>query len=307
MNDQTIRKAFKLSFGSLHGDANIIGGALDDPIIGPRVLQHLPADFRQKFAAQTAAVAQQVVAQSGALGIVSDLTQNKAAALQPVTEYTAAARRAARLAFPGQDLLLHGEFQVGVRNHKDVSSILIRALKIHGACAAHADVLAQHGWSAAAQTSLAAAIDVLAAAAVDQSTGSDVKEGFTASRNLAANTLYKQCRTVQSVARLVYPDSKAASDPAVLEARARFLIGQFPRRRPTTADSPPPSATALAVPETATALPGSAGTLPGATIINTATAPAADFPEAATNETTAGPPPASTPATPAAATATARK
>jgi hypothetical protein len=191
-----------------------------------------------------------------------------------------------------------------VRDQKDVASILIRARKIHGACAAHAETLAPHGWSAAAQGSLAAAIDVLAAASVDQSTGSDVKEGFTASRNLVANALYKQCRTVQSVARLVYPDRKAASDPAVLEARARFLIGQFPRRRPTTVDSPSPSASAPAAAESGTLSPNRV-TVPAAPIISPATPPVPDFPAVATSETTAGPPPASTAATPATPPATA--
>jgi len=248
MNSQTVTKAFKPSFGSLHRDAQRLLQALNDSTIGPPVVAHLPATFVADFTAQIDSSAQSVVDQSGALGALRLLTQAQTANLRSLLRRMAAAKRAAAFAFPGQDALLHDEFQVGVKRPMDLASVVQRARKLLAACAAHAADLAPHGWSPAAQTMFASAIDAAANGTVDQSVAADAKQGLTGHRNLTANSLYNQCRALQSVADMVYPAALAASDATALEARARFLMGEFPSRGST-----PVAPTPVAVPAAAPA------------------------------------------------------
>src|SRR5471032_2626711 len=112
MNSNTVRKAFQPSFGSLHRDAQRLLQALNDSTIGPPVVAHLPATFVADFTAQIDSAAQAVVDQSGALGAVRGFTQTQATAVQDLVQRAAAAKRAATFAFPGQDALLHDDFQV---------------------------------------------------------------------------------------------------------------------------------------------------------------------------------------------------
>ncbi len=187
MKNQTIRKAFKPSFGSLHRDAQRLLQALNDSTIGAPVVAYLPATFVADFTARIDSSAQAVVDQSGALGVVRGFTTTQATAAQDLVRRMATARRAATFAFPGQDALLHDEFQVGVKTPQDLASVVLRARKLLAACATHDADLAPHGWSPAAQTALAAAIDAAASGTVDQSAATDAKQGLTGHRNLTAN------------------------------------------------------------------------------------------------------------------------
>jgi len=250
MNSQTVTKAFKPSFGSLHRDAQRLLQALNDSTIGAPVVAHLPATFVADFTAQIDSSAQSVVDQSGALGAVRGFTTAQTTTVQELLRRMAAARRAATFAFPDQDALLHDEFQVGVHRPQDLASVVQRARKLLAACAAHAADLAPHGWSPAAQTALASAIDAAANGTVEQSVAADAKQGLTGQRNLTANTLYNQCRALQSVADMVYPAALATRDATALEARARFLMGEFPSR-----GSAPVASTPAAVPAAAPVTP----------------------------------------------------
>ena len=174
---------------------------------------------------------------------MSALTQSQASALLDLTQRTAAARQVALIAFPGEDAMLRGEFQVGGDGPQDMASVVQRARKLLAACTDHATDLAPHGWSAAAQAALSSAIDAVANITLNRSAATDAKRGSTCSRNLSANTLYNQCRTVQTIAAMVYPASLADRDPAAVEARARFLMGEFPSC-PSASASPTPVVTA---------------------------------------------------------------
>ena len=48
------------------------------------------------------------------------------------------------------------------------------------------------------------------------------------------------CRTVQNAARLAYPASKAGMDEAILVARNRFLLDEFPPRDRNNQEEPAP-------------------------------------------------------------------
>ena len=87
-----------------------------------------------------------------------------------------------------------------------------------------------HGWLAEDTTALDAAIATAAGADQTQESAADKKGGITGARNRAASTLYKQCLTIQNAARLAYPSTKVGKQDGIEEARARFLLDEFPPR-----------------------------------------------------------------------------
>ena len=152
-----------------------------------------------------------------------------------------AVRRTATLLFPKGDPRLHAEFKVGINEPQDLASELERARVILTGCQPHAEALAEHGWVAEDTQALSDAIELLGGADDDQEASSDKKKGITAARTLAANALYKQCLTVQNAARLAYPSTKLGKLDGMEEARARFLLDEFPPRGGTaTGQSPDP-------------------------------------------------------------------
>lgn len=69
----------------------------------------------------------------------------------------------------------------------------------------------------------------------------NTKKLITSARNSAANDLYKMCLTVQNAARLAYPVTQAGKVAGVAEARARFLLDEFPPRNSVSAPPPTPA------------------------------------------------------------------
>jgi len=230
-NSQTVKKGFHPSIGALHRAAQRLLDALHDTTIGPPVAASLPATFAADFTTQIDLVETHGTDQSGAFGTMHTLTRTQGAAQAELLRLSALARRSAVLAFPGQDPLLHSEFQVGVHQPADLANILERARRLLAACEKYPAELTAHGWPAANTTAFSAAVDALAGADQDQKTAADVKVGSTAQRTSGANTLYKQCLLVQNAARLVYTGAPTADDPAAVEARARYLLGEFPPAR----------------------------------------------------------------------------
>ena len=249
MNARSTQRSFRFSTGALYRDAQRLLGALQDEHLGPPVVTHLPATFVADFTNQIALASQHETDQSGAQGTVGALTQTQARALADYVHLALVARRSAQLAFPDQASQLHGEFQVGQEGPKDLPSVLNRARKLLAACQSHPDALAAFGWSATATTALSTAIDALAAADQDQAAATDVKVGLTSDRNSAAWVLYRQCLAVQNAARIAYPKTQVPATPGIVEARARFLLDEFPPRASAPANpSPAASAAPAAAP-----------------------------------------------------------
>src|SRR5438105_1978712 len=71
----------------------------------------------------------QIQNQGGKTGDAGDLTTDQRAAFREVERLTADARRSARQAFPGDDVKLRSEFQVGINEPQDLASQLDRAGK----------------------------------------------------------------------------------------------------------------------------------------------------------------------------------
>ncbi len=210
---------------------------LDDPAATP------PLVFATDLVATIAAVQTEIQKQSGKTGDTGDLTEDQAAAFAEIERLTAAARRTARLAFPGDDVKLHAEFQVGHHDKHDLAAVLDRAGKILAAVRRYPDPLKTKGWLTADTTALDDALTALNIAANDQDEAFADRVQFTADLARAANTLYALCLTCQNAARLQYPSTK----PGTEAARARFLLETFPprdREKPdggTQGGDPPPA------------------------------------------------------------------
>lgn len=229
-------RTFNFPINTLIREAKRLLGALRDTVVGPPVTGRLAAGFADGLEAQIALVEKRTTDQSGTAGTVGTLTQDQTTSYNAMVRLMAAARRSATLAFPQATTLLHSEFQVGVHDPKDLASELGRADKILAACGTHATALTATGWVAADTVALATAIKTLGGTDDEQEATKNKKKGLTATRNNAANTLYKQCQVVQNAAELAFPDNLDETEHTVVEVRARYLLETFPPRSGTSND-----------------------------------------------------------------------
>ena len=210
-------------------------GALTDAALGPAVARRLDATFAKFFGDQITLVGEGGSSQSTAAGLLGQLTKEQTNAILEMERLLSGARRSATLAFPKGDVRSHAEFQVGVNEPQDLGSELERARKTATACATHAAEIAAHGWLAEDTTALNAAIGTVTGAYETHDKAGGKKGGLTTAHNRAASVLYRQCLTVQNAARLAYPSTKAGNE----EARARFLLDEFPPRGGASAGENP--------------------------------------------------------------------
>jgi hypothetical protein len=205
--------------------------------------ERLGADIATAFGTLVAAVRTQVLQQSGKTGEAGTVTDLQEQAQQEVERLTAGARRSARLAFPGQDVVLRSEFQVGIDTPKTLAAELDRAGKIQAACVKYATQLATQGWLARDTTALGAAIAACSGHDIDQGEAFADRAEYTADLTRAANALYDGCLRVQNAARLEYPSTLDGTEAA----RRRFQLDTFPPRDRTQPDGgttpPAPPAT----------------------------------------------------------------
>jgi len=239
------RRSFTFSFGTLQRDAQRLLEALHEPTLGAPVVTRLPATFVADFTAQIALAAKLGTDKCGAIGTLATHTLAQQQALAEFARLASIARRAATLAFPGDDTLLRSEFMFGVHRPEDIPSLLDRARAFVAACQKYPDPLALHGWSAADTVELEAALTAATNAGHEQGNASDAKLGTTARRIDAVNLLYKQCLVVQIGARKVYSPAQVLADASLVEGRARFLLDEFPPCTRASASAPAAPAAAL--------------------------------------------------------------
>ena len=237
----SIPRNFHFPISTLTRDAQRLLGALTDSTVGPLVTARLTSDFAVTFEAQITLVTTGNAKKSGAIGAIGELTQEQVEALPDLERLMAGARRTAALTFPKNDARLHSEFQVGIHEPQDFASELARAELILAACKTHAAALAEEGWSATDTTLLEQTIALLGGGDLDQEAAKDKKLGITSARNTAANLLYKYCLRTQNAARLAYPSTLSGKADGLEEARARYLLDEFPPRGGASAgDAPTP-------------------------------------------------------------------
>jgi hypothetical protein len=238
MSDTIIRRGFPFSIGTLLSDAQRLLGALNDGTLAPPMVDHLSAAFVTDFTAQLALVAKLSNNQSTATGLVNALTFAQSGAQRDFSLLASSARRAARLAFPGQDALLHSEFQVGIALPRTLADTINRGEKLVTAWQTHATDLSSQGWLPASTDKLKAALDALTGGGDTHQAAKGGKIGLTTDCIAAANTLYRQCVAVQNAARVVFAKSNVASESGTAEARERFLLRQFPPRKRSATTTP---------------------------------------------------------------------
>ena len=153
--------------------------------------------------------------------------------------YINQARKTAKLAFPGQTVKLHTEFQVGVHDTHSLNSELGRADTILASVQTTVNLPAIElkGWTdaeTAAFTTVRATFPD--STNVQKSGQSDAKKATTVKDTDAAN-LYEHVLTIQNAANLEFP----AIIPANAPIRDEFRLNTFPPDNHTPPEPTPPT------------------------------------------------------------------
>jgi hypothetical protein len=167
-----------------------------------------------------------VTGQKTAKGELGNLTKAQADNLNTLHQCMAQAAKTAKLAFPGQTVKLHQEFQVGAQNKNDLGSYLGRVDIVLGSIvnAANLAALKLKGWTDAETTAFQTARDAFGPAEQYRVKSISGAKDTTAQKNADAATLYENLLTIQNAADLEWP----ATDPANAGVREEFLLGIFP-------------------------------------------------------------------------------
>jgi hypothetical protein len=146
------------------------------------------------------------------------------------------ARETAKLAFPGQTVKLHQEFQVGVNTPHDLGSVLGRADIILASVqnAANLPTLKLKAWTDAETASFVAARGNFGTVEQAQAQDKGGAKVSTTVKNQDAADLYERLLTIQHAANLQWPET----DPANAGFRDQFRLNTFP---PAGGNGTPPT------------------------------------------------------------------
>ena len=211
------------------------------------VTGRLPDNYLNDTNALLAKVAADIASQKNAKGETSQLTQTQQVNLNQLLHWMNQARQTAKLAFPGQTVKLHQEFQVGGHDKHDLGSMLGRADIILASVqnAANLPVLKARGWTDAETSTFLAVRATFPATTQTQQSGKGGAKQATAAKDSDALALYEHLLTIQNAANLQFP----AIDPANVGVRDEFRLNTFPPANhtpatpaPTPAPAPVPAA-----------------------------------------------------------------
>jgi hypothetical protein len=222
----------------------------------PAVTGRLPGNYINDTTALIAKMAADLVGQKNAKGETSQLTQTQQANLNQLLHWMNQARTTAKLAFPGQTVKLHQEFQVGVHDKHDLGSVLGRADIILASIqnAENLPTLKLKGWTDAETSTFLAVRATFPATTQTQQSGKGGAKQATALKNADAANLYEHLLAIQNAANLQYP----AIDPANVGIRDEFRLNTFPptNHAPAApAPTPTPAPTPILIPATPAATP----------------------------------------------------
>jgi hypothetical protein len=210
----------------------IIAAATANPAIAPR----LPATYIADATTALNKVNADISSQKTAHGELGNLTPQQHDNLDGLQHWMNQARKTAKLAFAGQDVKLHQEFQVGINSPHDLASILKRADIIIASLqtAVNLPALQLKGWSAADITAFTTVRATFGTMNVTQQADKGGAKVSTSTKNADAADLYERLLTIQNAADLQWP----ASNPANAGIRDQFRLNVFP---PAGGDSVPPT------------------------------------------------------------------
>ena len=217
------------------GAARRLHDALTDADFATAMAARLDADtdtatdnFATRFEAKIAALDTGDASQKSKTGQAGSLTRGQNAELAEMERLLAGARRSARVAFPGESVKLHNEFQVGNRDPDTLDAELERAKIVLKSCGSAENVapLKVQGWLPKDTTALDAAVAMFSDGTLAKDDALGDRIGLTGEKTVAANAVYEDALRIQNAARLEYPANK----PGTEAARARFLLDEFPPR-----------------------------------------------------------------------------
>jgi len=206
----------------------------------PAVAARLPASYLTDTAALLAKIPDDVSGQKIKKGETGNLTMAQKANLDTLLHYMNQARKTAKLAFPGQTVKLHQEFQIGPQTKHDLGSVLGRADIILASVqtAANLAALKLKGWTDAETTAFTTVRGTFPASTTTQQSGQSDARKATGVKATDAADAYEHILTIQNAADLEFP----ATDPANAPARAEFKLGLFPPDHHVPPATPTPTA-----------------------------------------------------------------
>lgn len=213
----------------------------------PEIAARLPNGFLPAADTLCQKVSGETSDQKIAKGELGNLTAQQAQNLRTLHHCEAQAVKTAKLAFAGQTVKLHQEFQVGVNGAHDLGSFLGRVDIVLGSIknAANLAAFKTRGWSDAETATFQTARDAFGPAEQYREQSKSGAKSSTGQKNADANQLYTDVLTIQNAADLQWP----ATDPANAGVRAEFHLGIFPPDHGGNHAAPAPTPT----PATATA------------------------------------------------------
>jgi hypothetical protein len=205
-----------------HQGGLIIAAAIATPAVAAR----LPANYLTAANTLCTKVATDVTTQKGAKGELGNLTTAQQQNLTTLHSCMTQAAKTAKLAFAGQTVKLHQEFQIGAHDANDLASFLSRCDTVLASVqnAANLAALTLKGWTDAETTAFQTARTAFGPAEQFRTQSIGGAKDTTTTKNTDAATLYENVLTIQNAADLQFP----ASNPANAGVRGQFLLGIFP-------------------------------------------------------------------------------
>ncbi len=223
-----------------HNGSLIIAAAKKHPEIAARL--SLPFITAADTLCQK--VGADVSGQKTAKGELGNLTTGQIKNLATLHACMAQAAKTAKLAFAGQTVKLHQEFQIGAHDTHDLGSYLGRVDIVLGSVknAANLAAFKLKGWLDADTTAFQTARDGFGPAEQVRTQSIGGAKDTTTTKNTDAATLYADILTIQNAADLQWP----ATNPANAGVRTEFLLGTFPpdhggNHAPAPAPTPAPT------------------------------------------------------------------
>jgi hypothetical protein len=179
--------------------------------------------------------------QNIAKGETGNLTAAQQANLTVLLHCMSQARKTAKLAFPGQDVKLHQEFQIGFHDSHVLGAVLSRADIILASVQLPANLpaLKLRGWTDADTATFTTVRATFPASTTTQQSGQSDAKKATGVKNTDAAVAYEHIITIQNAADLEFP----ATNPANAPTRAEFKLGLFPPGHHVTPATPMPTPT----------------------------------------------------------------
>jgi hypothetical protein len=192
----------------------------------PKVAARLPANYLTETTTVLGKMPANVTSQKIAQGETGNLTAAQQENLDSLLHCMGQARKTAKLAFPGQTVKLHQEFQIGIHDSHELGAVLGRADIILASVQTTANLPAMKlkGWTDAETATFTTLRGTFPASTTTQSSGQSDAKKATGVKAADAADAYERILTIQNAADLEFP----ATDPANAPARAEFRLGTFP-------------------------------------------------------------------------------